>query len=200
MTSPSLPPRPHSKTPSRSRLGLALAAVGTALLAAAGGCVHVGPDELTAGVVSGEKPFAMEGSESFFDGVVTAKVTVGRGIGRGLGKGKAERHDYAESESRTFVGSPLPPVTLHLIITNTGPAPLTVTLIDFNSDLGNFALDPDTLTIPPGQAAEPTAMVSELGVSADSIPFKVTLKLPGRRESKAVVVHVVAMPADAPAK
>jgi hypothetical protein len=191
--SAALPPNPRP----RRRLGLAWATLGAAVLLAAGGCIHQGPDELTAGVVSGEKPFAMAGSEDYFAGAVTAKVTVGRGVGRGISKGHGERHDFAESDGRSFVGSPLPPVTLHLIITNHSPVPLTVVLVDFNSDLGNFALDPDTLTIAPGQSAEPTPMVSELGVTADSIPFKVTLKVPGKRESKTVVVRVVAMP-DAP--
>jgi hypothetical protein len=190
-----LPPNP----PARKRLGLYWAALGSALLLASGGCVHLGPDELTAGVVSGEKPFAMEGSEAFFGGTVDARVTVGRGVGRGIGKGKGERRDFADSDGRSFVGSPLPPVTLHLVITNRSAGPLTVSLIDFNSDLGNFALDPDTLTIAPGESAEPTAMVSELGVTADSIPFKVTLKIPGQRESKTVVAHVIALPAP-PAK
>jgi hypothetical protein len=198
MTHPLTPAAPTSNPPPLRRLGPALAALGLACLLAAGGCVHQSPDELTAGVVSGEKPVAMAGSAPFFDGIVVAKVTIGRGVGHGIAKGHGERHDFAESDGRTFVGNPIPPVTLHLILTNTGPAPVTVSLIDFNSDLGNFALDPDTLALAPGQSAEPTAMVSELGVTADAIPFKVTLKVPGKRETHTVVARVIA--AAAPAK
>lgn len=194
MTPPLTPTAPTSNPPPRRRLGPTLAGLGVALLLAAGGCVHQSPDEMTAGIVSGEKPVAMEGSEPFFAGTVVAKVTVGRGVGRGIAKGHGDRRDFADSDGRTFIGNPIPPVTLHLILTNTGPAPVTVSLIDFNSDLGNFALDPDTLTLAPGQTAEPTAMVSELGVTADAIAFKVTLKVPGKRETKTVVARVIAPP------
>jgi hypothetical protein len=154
---------------------------------------------MTNGVVTGERPIAMAGTGAFFGGRVSVKVTVSRGIGKGLkGRGQ-ERRDYAENDSRSFVGSPLPPVTLHLILTNTGPGPVKVELIDFISDLGNFAVDPDTLTLAPGQTAEPTPMVSELGVTADSIPFKVTLKAEGKRESKTVTAVILHEPPPPPA-
>ena len=51
-----------------------------------------------------------------------------------------------------MIGSPLPPVTLHLILTNTGAEAVTVEMIDFISDLGNFALDPDKLRSPAGRS------------------------------------------------
>ena len=137
----------------------------------------------------------MEGSGGFFGGKIVAKVTLSRGIGRGLKRGHADKDktytDYADNKDKTLVGSPLPPVTLHLILTNTGALPVTVSIFDFDSDLGNFAVDPDHLTIPPGQNAEPTTMVSQLGVGSDLIPFKVTLKLDGARESETVQVRVI---------
>jgi len=198
---PRLPPTDPSRKAARAkRLTPALLALAAGLLWGAAGCFHGTPDELTSGVVSGAGPIAMAGTEPFFGGRVSVKVTVSRGIGKGLkGRGAGEdRRAYAENDSRTFVGSPLPPVTLHLILTNTGPGPVKVELIDFISDLGNFAVDPDTLTLAPGQTAEPTPMVSELGVTADSIPFKVTLKAEGKKESKtvtAVIVHDAPPPA-----
>ena len=82
-------------------------------------------------------------------------------------------------------------MTLLLILTNTGPAAVKVELVDFISDLGNFVVEPDTLTLAPGQTAEPTPMVSELGVTADSIPFKVTLKADGKKESKTVTAAII---------
>jgi hypothetical protein len=186
-----------------------LAAACLAAIALGFGCASRGPDELTKGIVAGERPVAMEGSDAFFGGRVTATVTVSRGVGRGLkqGKGGRSRGDggekatydaYANSEGRTLVGSPLPPVTLHLIITNAGPDEVAVTMIDFNSDLGNFVVDPETLTIGPGKTAEPTAMVSQLGVNSDEIPFTVRLQVGKARETKTILVRNILDDSGAP--
>jgi hypothetical protein len=173
-----------------------------ALVLGGAGCSHTATDELTNAVVSGEKPVAMEGTESFFGGTIGVKVTLSRGIGRGLKRGARERDDYTTSEGRVFAGNPVPPVTLHLILTNRSAGPMTVKLVDFNSDLGNFAIDPDSLTIAAGATAEPTTMVSNLGVGSDIIPFTVTLKYGIKSESKTVSVRsvVVDTGAAAPAK
>jgi hypothetical protein len=191
----------HKVTPV-NRLTLAAAAV-LAMALAGAGCMHGDNDEMTNAVVSGEKPVAMEGHDLFFDGKVAVTVTLSRGIGRGLRKSK-DRGDYtyqkyADNESKQMLGSPLPPVTLHLILANRAPNSVTITMIDFDSDMGNFAIDPDTLTIGPGQTAEPTPMVSDLGVSADAMPFKVTLKYGIARETRSFPVAIIAADAAAPA-
>jgi hypothetical protein len=178
-----------------NRLTLALAGVALAAALAGAGCMHGDNDEMTKAVVSGEKPVAMEGNDSFFDGRVAVKVTLSRGIGHGLHKGK-EKGDYtyqkyADNENKQMLGSPLPPVTLHVILKDMGPTPVTVTIVDFDSDLGNFAVDPDTLTIAPHESGEPTAMVSELGVNSDVIPFKVTLRYGAAKESRTIPVGIV---------
>lgn len=174
---------------------MALSAAGAALVLVSAGCMETANDELTNAVVSGEKPVAMEGNDVFFGGRVAVKVTLGRGIGRGLKKGKADKdHTYAnytDTGGKMLVGSPLPPVTLHLILSNPGTDPVTVTMVDFASDLGNFAVDPDTLTIAPGQTGEPTPMVSQLGVSSDEMPFKVTLRLGKVKESRTFLVKIL---------
>lgn len=185
----------HKTTPV-NRLALAGAVAALALAAVGAGCAHNDHDEMTDAVVSGEKPVAMEGSDTFFGGKVAVKVTMSRGIGHGLRKGGREKGDYTyqkytDSESKQMLGSPLPPVTLHLILTNKSADPVTITMVDFVSDMGNFAVDPDTLTIGPGQTAEPTPMVSELGVSSDSMPFKVTLKYGATRESHTFPVSII---------
>lgn len=187
------------KTSPASRLSPSFAAACLAAALLGPGCVTKATDELTKGVVSGERPVAMAGTEAFFGGAVTAKVTVSRGVGAGLkqGKGrsrggggdKAAYDAYVNSEGRTMVGSPLPPVTLHLILTNAGPAEVSVRVVDFSSELGNFVVDPDTVTIPPGKTAEPTPMVSQLGVSSDDLPFTVRLQLGKTREARTVTVH-----------
>ena len=191
------------KNPLVSRLTLAGATALAAAMLATTGCFHPPDDELTNGVVAGERPVAMEGSGTFFGGKVVAKVTLSRGIGKGLKRGKGERdktyRDYTDNNEKALIGSPLPPVTLHLILTNTGAEPVTVEMIDFISDLGNFALDPDHLTIAAGASAEPTTMVSQLGVSNDVMPFKVTLRVGKTKESQTVQVRLIHSD-DAPAK
>jgi hypothetical protein len=192
---------PNTTPANRLSRATALAVLGFSLLGA--GCMHDSDDEMTSAVVSGEKSVSMEGSDLFFGGKVGVKVTLSRGIGHGLHKDKGG-HDkdytyqkYTTNESKQMLGSPLPPVTLHLILTNRSQEPVTVSMIDFDSEMGNFAVDPDTLTIAPGQSGEPTSMVSDLGVSSDTIMFKVTLKYGATKESRSFPVGIVA-PSAAP--
>jgi hypothetical protein len=193
----------HNTTPA-NRLTLATAAAALCMALTGPGCYHIDNDEMTKAVIAGEKPVAMEGSDAFFDGTMGVKVTLSRGVGRGLRKGGREKGDYtyqeyANNENKAMLGSPLPPVTIHLILTNRSANPMTVTVVDFVSDMGNFAVDPETLTIGPGQTAEPTPMVSDLGVSADAMPFKVTLKYGIARETRSFPVAIIAADAAAPA-
>jgi hypothetical protein len=172
-----------------SRLALILAGLGALALMGAPGC-RITDDEMTAAVVTGVRPVSMEGTEPYFGGKVSVKVTVSRGIGSGLKKHNREERDaYAKADAKVFAGNPVPPVTLNLIVTNNTAEQVTVRLIDFNSDLGNFAIDPDTLTIEPGQSAESTPMVSDLGVSSDVIPFTVTIKMGTAKDSRTVSVR-----------
>jgi hypothetical protein len=186
-----------------SHLALPLGAILLACVFFGSGCATKRQnDELTKAVVSGEKQVAMEGTGSFFAGRVLAEVTVSHGIGRGFGEGgkraqpgtpsfqdeRQAQRDYEGSEAKVALGSRLPPVTLHLILTNPGTVPLTIGIDDFESDLGNFAIDPDTFTIPPGQTGEPTPMVSQLGVTSDRIEFKVTLFVGKTFETHTIVV------------
>jgi hypothetical protein len=186
----------HNPSPARL-LAPVLLALSLAVLLAGPGC-RTTDDEMTNAVVAGVRPVAMEGNEAYFGGKLSVKVTISRGIGAGLKKrGKDEREAFAKSDTKQFAGNPVPPVTLHLYVTNTTGEAVTVKLLDFNSDLGNFAIDPDTLTIDPGQVGEPTPMVSDLGVTSDTIPFNVTLKLGTAKETKTVTTISVLSPADA---
>jgi hypothetical protein len=196
---------PESTLP-LNRLALSLGAALLAWTLVETGCVSKRPeDELTKAVVSGEKQVAMEGTGSFFSGRVLAQVTVSRGIGHGFGESgkhggpatpsyqddRQAQRDYENSEYKLALGSRLPPVTLHLILTNPGNDPVTIGIEDFESDLGNFVVEPDTLTIPPGLTGEPTAMVSQLGVTSDQIEFKVTLVVAKTYETHTIVVTSV---------
>jgi hypothetical protein len=178
------------------------------------GCEHRATDQMTQAVESGERPVAMAGGEAFFGGRLTVRVTVSRGIGHGFKRTHntlltgandfAATHQLSDEDkaneleakeayddyerSRPNIGSPLPPVTLHVILINEAADPLTVQIVDFNSDLGNFAIDPDTFTVAPGLTAEPTPMVSQLGVGGDVIPVTVTLKFGSTKETRIVLV------------
>jgi hypothetical protein len=160
----------------------------------------------------------MAGSGQFFGGLLTAKVTIGRGIGHGLkgggggghqsmfGGGDTKRQeeerntyrDYADTDTKVIQGTPLPPVTLHLILTNNGQSTLSVTTDDFVSDLGNFVVDPEVVEIAPGATVALTPMVSELGVSSPTIPVTVSLIVSKQKETQVVVVKDIIDPAPAP--
>jgi hypothetical protein len=183
-----------------------MAACALAWALAGTGCENRSNDELTKAVVSGEKQVVMAGTGVFFGGILAAKVTVGRGIGHGLSRGGGHRsggdsdhqedvrrtyQDYANTDLKVVQGTPLPPVTLHLVLTNSGPGPLSVTIDDFESELGNFAVDPEVITLAPGETAEPTPMVSQLGVSSDDIPFTVVLIVAGQKETRKIEVKDV---------
>jgi len=186
-----------------------MTAAGLALALAVSGCVNRSNDELTKAVVSGEKQIAMAGTGQFFGGMLTATVTIRRGIGHGLPKGGGGGHqsesgggdtkrqeeerstyrDYADTDTKVIQGTPLPPVTLHLVLTNSGQSTLSVTIDDFESELGNFVVDPEVLEIPPGATVEPSPMVSELGVSSASIPVKVSLIVSRQKETQVIAVN-----------
>jgi hypothetical protein len=181
------------------------------LLPVLAGCASHGHyDEQAQAVELGERPIAMLGSGVFFDGKIQANVTVSRGIGRGtLGSGKPgtrqrnEEDDLkqmdadqamAYARARGALGSPMPPVTLRLKLTNLTKETITVEIQDFDSDLGNFAVHPDLIALAPDQVSEPDSMVSQMGVSSERLPFKVTLKLGGAKESQTIVVANVLPP------
>jgi hypothetical protein len=188
-----------------------------ALLTGLAGCETHHGDELSRAVDQGEH-LAMEGRATFFDGQVAAVVTIGRGIGRGMGgRGGGSNADGSFSRrsdddikdmdaeqtdaylrSKGALGSPMPPVTLHLRLTNQTKSTVSVEIDDFESDLGNFAVHPEVLALAPDQAAEPDAMISQMGVTSAKLPVKVTLKLGSKTETQTVLVANVAPP-DAPA-
>ena len=90
-------------------------------------------------------------------------------------------------------------MTLQLSLTNTAKegALLEVEIVDFESDLGNFALKPDHVALAPGLTGGPGSVVSRLGVTSAEIPVKVTLRLAGNKETQSVVLRPKEVP-DAP--
>jgi hypothetical protein len=196
---------------SPSRLGLSVTSALLAVLAlGVAGCgTTPKADTFDAAVAAGERPVAMTGSTVFFGGELHATVTISRGIGRGTKGGKkghkagdspmeGERLDEdsysAYLQARNALGSPLPPITIRLKLQNTGAADSKVDIQEVNSELGNFAVDPEIVSLAPGQTGEPNPMVSQLGVTSDTIPMTVTLRMGGRTESHVISVVSVAGP------
>jgi len=189
------------------------------VLAAAGCKTPRPPDELAQAVAIGERPVAMSGNSAFFGGQMNVVVTISRGIGRGTGGGgggkggKGDRHQGSKPGDEDFsgldndqtmaylmakaaVGSPMPPVTMRLKIENKARQTTAVEVLDFESELGNFAVHPEMLSMAPEQVAEPDPMISQLGVTSDDIPFKVSLKSAGKTETQTIHVKNVLVKPD----
>ena len=52
-------------------------------------------------------------------------------------------------------------------------------------------VDPEVISLAPGETAEPIPMVSQLGVSSDDIPFTVSLIVAGQKETRTIEVKDV---------
>lgn len=180
----------------------------SSLALAGAGCESRQPDELARAVEGGEHPVAMKGTAVFFAGKLGVTITISRGIGHGTKPGNGgvsnarilslEGMDKDEAAlyvvAKNNIGSPLPPVTLRLILANQQAIPVSVEVEDFESDLGNFAVMPEVLSIAAGQSAAPDPMISQLGVTSDTIPIKVSLRLNGKVETQNVQVKSVVAP------
>jgi hypothetical protein len=187
----------------------AVAAIAAAFQLA--GCEsHHSKDPFFDAVAAGERPVAMQGVGAFFNGQVVATVTVSQGVGPGTRPRKGgsypadgtgsmdEDQQKAYLLARGSLGSPLPPVTLRLTLDNHGLGPIQVDIREVNSDLGNFAVQPEVVLVPPGQTSSPDPMISQLGVTSDLIPVKVTLNLGGKSESQVIPVRNLQAPAAGP--
>ncbi len=202
------------------------------------------PDPMAEAAASGEKPVAMRGDGSFFDGKIAADVAISRGFDRGdKGKGRGGggpdgagggKHGHrggggsdsdasntglsqnfggfegaSESEQKEMyedmvrlalahraAGSPMPPVTIRLRLENRGNEPAEIEVLEENSDLGNFAVRPTKLKIAPHEAGIFDPMVSQLGVTSDEIPMKITLRVAGKKDSQTIIVKSLIPPKD----
>ena len=139
-----------------------------------------------------------------------------RGGGGGGGNGRRSGEEGGESSAshgtanQNDDGTPAihitpsnqPPVRLHLRLTNHGSQPAEVEVPDFNSDLGNFVVQPPKILLLPNQPTEADPMISRLGVGSDEISLTVAIRTNGRIEKQVLVLRVVKAaepPAPAPA-
>ncbi|MCX6956208.1 MAG: hypothetical protein NTV51_29085 [Verrucomicrobia bacterium] len=121
----------------------------------------------------------------------------GEGGPPGEGRGGSGRSTDGEPVPR-IVASNQPPVRLHLRLTNRGADPVEVEVLDFNSDLGNFVVQPKKIAIAPGASAEADPMTSRLGVPGDAIPLTVRLRLNGKIERQVLTLQIIAPASPAP--
>lgn len=96
--------------------------------------------------------------------------------------------------ARRAQGSPMPPVTLRVQFENRGAASIEIEVTDVNSELGNFAVRPPKLTLAPGEKGTLDPMVSQLGVTSDEIPVKVSVRMGGKKETQTIAVKNIILP------
>ncbi len=111
------------------------------------------------------------------------------------GRGGAGR----EGEARPrIVAENKPPVQFHLRLTNHSPTQVDVEVLDFNSDLGNFVVQPRKFLLAPGASAEADPMTSRLGLTSTEFPLTVRLRFAGRTEQQVLALHPIVPPAPPP--
>jgi hypothetical protein len=89
------------------------------------------------------------------------------------------------------MGSNQPPLLLVVGFENKGSAPLTVIIRDVDSLLGNFVPQPETLTLAPGQSATLEPMISRMGLIANELELKLSLRSAGGIESQTLLLKNV---------
>ncbi len=177
-------------------------------LAGCGGEPKLEPAPVVALGPNGKPLPLMMAKGSFFEGKLLAEVMLSQSRGRG-GFHPAPIHglpspdDDSANEDVTLTPeiideirsrrgeSPIQPIVMWLELTSTASDPLNVGIIDFDSDLGNFAVQPEQIALPPGQSVEAEPMISRLGVTSLKIPVTVTLQLNGKTETHVLTLQPV---------
>ena len=110
----------------------------------------------------------------------------------------AEEDPEDSAAARRAREAQMPPALLRLLVENPSAATVVVEIREVNSELGNFAIRPDTVTLGPGQAVEVEPMQSMLGVQSYALPVTVTLRAGGQTQSKTLTLRPIPPAASAP--
>lgn len=113
------------------------------------------------------------------------------GAGRGMRQSDDSSYGGSGGATGSMHASAMPPAVLRLRLENTTAISAEVEVRDLNSELGDFAVRPDKLTIMPGQSEEPDPMESLLGVDTYTLPVTITLRSAGRTETKVLTLQLV---------
>jgi len=176
-------------------------------LAGCGGGDKLEPEPVVALGPNGKPLPLMMAKGVFFNGSLLAEIMLSQSRGRG-GFHPAPIHGLPSSDDDSSANddvkitpemvdeirtrraeSPLPPINLWLQLTSTASQPLNIEIIDFKSDLGSFAVQPEQVSLPPGQSVEAEPMISRLGVTSLEIPVTVTLRLNGKTETHVLTLR-----------
>lgn len=118
----------------------------------------------------------------------------GGGMGGGPPGGGMRGGDDSDMPRVAMHASNMPPLKLRLWLTNHGTTEAVVEVLDFNSALGNFVVQPDKLVVPPGETVETEPMISRLGIPGDEIPLTVRLRSAGKTEQQVLTLRQVTPP------
>jgi hypothetical protein len=121
----------------------------------------------------------------------------GGGRGRRVGSGEGGEGS-APGPHMTIGGGMGRPVMIHLRFTNQGTAAATLTIDDFVSPLGNFAVRPEKLVLAPGQSLETEPMTSQLAGQFAETDATLVLRLGVKAEKKTFRLHAVTPPVEKP--
>jgi hypothetical protein len=93
-----------------------------------------------------------------------------------------------------------PPVVIHLRFTNKGSDHVDLQIADFLSPLGSFVVQPEKLSLDPGQSAEVEPMTSRVANELEQAEVTLTLGLNGHGQKKTIMLKPAPTPpAPAPA-
>jgi hypothetical protein len=147
------------------------------------------------GPTSGDRSRPGRGSGGFTAGMGGGGPRGGGGGGRGGGGEMPRSRPEGEGASRPNVQvSNAPPVQFRLRLTNHGSEAVVLEVPDFNSALGNFVVQPRSLTVPAGGSVEATPMTSRLAVGGTEVTLTLGLRMAGQTER-----HVLTLQPRAPA-
>ncbi|HEY4301954.1 MAG TPA: hypothetical protein VGM73_13840 [Candidatus Didemnitutus sp.] len=127
----------------------------------------------------------------------------GRGGGGGSsgdssGGATIEQDEIANIRRAAAAGGP--PMLIHLRFTNHGPTHVDLSVVDFLSELGNFVVQPETVSLDPQQSVEVDPMTSRLVAEAGEANITLVLRSSTHTEKKTIALAPVPAPPGSPAE
>jgi hypothetical protein len=111
------------------------------------------------------------------------------------GASKYSPQEIDEMFGRVDYSTVVPPRSaLAFRFTNPGAQPITFTIVDVNSALGDFAPRPETLTVAPGQQGSIDPMLSNRDDNFEEMDVTLIIKIGGQKETHILKLHRVPEP------